>query len=54
MARRYGRRGKRERDADSIPPAIPHIYRGIEMSLFSSSGSKATEIAEPPRVHGRA
>lgn len=39
----------REQDADSIPPAIPHIYQGIEMSLFSSNGSKATGIAELPR-----
>lgn len=41
--------GKREQDADSIPPAILHIYWGIEMSLFSSSRLKAVETSEPPK-----
>lgn len=54
MARRRGSRGKREQDADGIPPAMPPVYPGIEASLFSSGRSKAAETAEPPRVLGGA
>lgn len=48
------RRGEREQGADSIPPAIPPVYPGIEMGLFSAGGSKAAARAEPLRVRGRA
>lgn len=52
MARQRGSRGKREQDADGIPPAIRPLYPGIEMRLFSSGRLKAEEFAEPPRVLG--